>query len=159
MIKTYLVGMSVIFIVPNFVHRKYNSSLVVSIKQNSVLNFNLSACSCFWIFCKSGLIKCCLSSEDLSAYRSLWFHVNWWKFFLHLRSLKRLPFFNGWSYETKNCGFEVTFNGITSLNLIKICQLVKKLTKMEKDIGHTHTHAHCGDLISLINFLLGGKDG
>jgi hypothetical protein len=45
------------------------------------------------IFCfyKSGNAKSCLSTEDLSAYKISWSHVNWRKFYIHLNSLKILP--------------------------------------------------------------------
>jgi hypothetical protein len=55
---------------------------------------------------------------------------------------ERPPFWNGCSYGIKKYGFEVTFNGMTSLlNFIKIYQL-------DQD-GDEQTHSQDGDLISL----------
>jgi hypothetical protein len=34
----------------------------------------------FLVFRKSGLIKSCSSSEDLSSLS----HIDWWKFYIHL---------------------------------------------------------------------------
>jgi thiol-disulfide isomerase/thioredoxin len=33
------------------------------------------------------LVKSCLSFEDLAAYVIVWFHADWCKFCVHLRSL------------------------------------------------------------------------
>jgi hypothetical protein len=49
------------------------------------------------------------------------------------QKFERPSFWNGWRYGIKKYGFEVTFNGMTSLlNFIKIYQLVQKL------FGGTH---------------------
>jgi hypothetical protein len=37
------------------------------------------------------LLKSCSSSKDLSAYKILWSHVDWCKFFIHFSSLKIPP--------------------------------------------------------------------
>jgi hypothetical protein len=41
----------------------------------------------FFVFRKSGLIKSCSSSEDLSRHTILWSFVDWCKFYIHLKSL------------------------------------------------------------------------
>jgi hypothetical protein len=64
-----------------------DGSRVVSIKQNVNFKFQLPAIFIFLDFCKSGFIKSCSSSEDLSAHTIQWSHVDWWKFCTHLRSL------------------------------------------------------------------------
>jgi hypothetical protein len=40
---------------------------------------------------KSGLIKSCSSFEDLSAYKTSWFDVDWCNVCIHLKSLKIPP--------------------------------------------------------------------
>jgi hypothetical protein len=53
------------------------------------MNFNIQtvAMFVFFVFDKNGLIKSCSSFEDLSVYNISWFHVDWCKFCIHLRSL------------------------------------------------------------------------
>jgi hypothetical protein len=100
----------------------------------------------FFVFDKNGLIKSCSSFEDLSVYKISWSHVEWCKFFIHLRSLNVRYFGMVEDTGLKSNGIEVTFNGMTSLlNFIKISQLVQKL------LGGTHrqTDRQTGDLISL----------
>jgi hypothetical protein len=41
----------------------------------------------FLVSHKSGLVKSCSLSEDLSEYKIPWSSVDWCKFFIHLRSL------------------------------------------------------------------------
>jgi hypothetical protein len=63
------------------------------------------------------------------------------------QKFERPPFCNGWRYGIKKYGFEVTFNGMTSLlNFIKIYRLVQKLLG-----GPTNrrTDRQTGDLTSL----------
>jgi hypothetical protein len=51
------------------------------------LNLNCPTCSYFFfVFHKSGFIKNCSSSEDLSAYKISCSHLSRWKFCIHLRS-------------------------------------------------------------------------
>jgi hypothetical protein len=86
MIQIKLVGMSMSFYFTKLLLSKCNVSRVVSIKQNINFKFQLPAMFILLIFCIIGLIKSC-SSEDLSAYKVWWSHVDWWKFYIHLRSL------------------------------------------------------------------------
>jgi hypothetical protein len=58
-------------------------------------NFQLPAMFVFLDFHKSGLIKSCLSFEDLSAYQVSWSHIDWYKVCIHLSSLKIPP----WPYS------------------------------------------------------------
>jgi hypothetical protein len=53
------------------------------------MNFNIqtAAMFVFFVFDKNDLIKSCSSFEDLSVYKISWSHVDWCKFFIHLRSL------------------------------------------------------------------------
>jgi hypothetical protein len=61
-----------------------------------------------FFFRKSGLIQSFLSPEDI-----LWFYIDWYKCCNHLRSLN-FRHFNGFSYDFKNYGIGVIFNGMTS---------------------------------------------
>jgi len=55
-------------------------------------------------------------------------HTDWYKSCIHLRSLHVRHFGTVLSYEIKNYGVEVTFNGKTSpLNFMKIYLLVRNL--------------------------------
>jgi hypothetical protein len=36
------------------------------------------------------LVKSCSFFEGLSAYKISWYRIDWWKFFIHLRSLEWL---------------------------------------------------------------------
>jgi hypothetical protein len=53
------------------------------------MNFNIqtAAMFLFFVFDKNGLIKNCSSFEDLSVYKISWYHVDRYKFCIHLRSL------------------------------------------------------------------------
>jgi hypothetical protein len=53
------------------------------------MNFNIqtAAMFVFFVFNKNGLIKSCSSFDDLSVYKISRSHVDWCKFFIHLRSL------------------------------------------------------------------------
>jgi hypothetical protein len=46
----------------------------------------------FLVFGTNGVFKSCSSFDDLSVYKSLWSHVEWCKFCIHLRSLNVLHF-------------------------------------------------------------------
>jgi hypothetical protein len=41
----------------------------------------------FFAFRKSGIIKSCSSSEDLTEYKISWPYVDWCKFYIHLKGL------------------------------------------------------------------------
>jgi hypothetical protein len=72
-----------------------------------------------FIFCTSGLIKSCSSSEDLSEYKISWSYLDWCKFYIHLKSLNIRHFEMVAAMALKIMGVEVTFNGTTSvLNFI-----------------------------------------
>jgi hypothetical protein len=66
---------------------KCNGSWVVSTKHTMSFNIQLAAMLVFFVFDKIGLIKSCSSFEDLSVYKMSWSHVDWCKFYIHLRSL------------------------------------------------------------------------
>jgi hypothetical protein len=53
------------------------------------MNFNIqtAAMFVFVVFDKNGLIKSCLSFQNLSEYKISWSQVDWCKFYIHLRSL------------------------------------------------------------------------
>jgi hypothetical protein len=53
------------------------------------MNFNIktAAMLVFFVYDKNGLIKSCSSFEDPSVYKISWFHVDWCKVCIHLRSL------------------------------------------------------------------------
>jgi hypothetical protein len=87
MIQIKLIGMSMISYYTKEHLSKYNSSWVVSTKQTMNFNIRTAAMFVFFVFGKNGLIKSCLSFEDLSVYKISWSHVDWWKFCIHLRSL------------------------------------------------------------------------
>jgi hypothetical protein len=128
MIQIKFIGMTMISYYTKVHLSKCNGSWVVSTKQT--MNFNIQTAAMFvsFAFDKKCLIKSCSSFEYLSVYRISWSHVDWCKFCIHLRSLNVRHFWNGWRYGIKKYGFEVTFNGMTSLlNFIKIYQLVQKL--------------------------------
>jgi hypothetical protein len=65
----------------------YNGSWVVSIKQNVNSKFKPPAMYVFVVSRKSCLPRSCSCSKGLSAYKTSWFHVDWWKFCIRLRSL------------------------------------------------------------------------
>jgi hypothetical protein len=45
----------------------------------------------FLVFRKTGLIKSCLSFEDMLAYKITWSRIDWCKFYIYLSSLKIPP--------------------------------------------------------------------
>jgi hypothetical protein len=53
------------------------------------MNFNIqtAAMFVFFVFDKNGLIKSCSSFEDPLVHKMSWFHIEWCKFCIHLRSL------------------------------------------------------------------------
>jgi hypothetical protein len=55
--------------------------------QNVNFKFQKPAMFLFFVFHKSGLIKSCSSSEDLSEHKMSWSYVDWCKFYTHLKSL------------------------------------------------------------------------
>jgi hypothetical protein len=54
--------------------------------QNVNFKFQKPVMFLFFVFCKSGPIKSCSSSEDLSEYNISWSYVDWCKFYNHLKS-------------------------------------------------------------------------
>jgi hypothetical protein len=60
-------------------------------KIKYVLNFQPPAFFVFLVLHETDITKCCLSFEDVSAYKILWSHVDWRKFCTHLSSLKIPP--------------------------------------------------------------------
>jgi hypothetical protein len=66
---------------------KCNGSWVVSTKQSMNFNIHTAAMFVFFVSDKNGLIKSCSAFEDLSVYKISWYHVDWCKFCIHLRSL------------------------------------------------------------------------
>jgi hypothetical protein len=50
-------------------------------------NFRLPSTFIFFTFHENGLHKCCSSFEDVSVYNISWSFVDWFKFYIHLRSL------------------------------------------------------------------------
>jgi hypothetical protein len=89
MIQIKLVGMSMIFYYTKVHLSKFNGSWVVSTKQTMNFNIQLAAMFVFFFFFvdKTGLLKSCSSFEDLSVYKISCSHVDWCKFWIHLRSL------------------------------------------------------------------------
>jgi hypothetical protein len=83
--KTF--GMSMISYYTKIHLSKCNGSWVVSTKQTMNFNIQTAAMFVFFVFDKSGLIKSCLSFEDLWVHKISWSHVNWCKFYVHIRSL------------------------------------------------------------------------
>jgi hypothetical protein len=53
------------------------------------MNFNIQTAAMFilFVFDKNGLNKSFSSFEDLSEYKISWPHVDWYKLYIHLRSL------------------------------------------------------------------------
>jgi hypothetical protein len=97
MTRIKLAGKSIIIHVQNFICLSaINSSWVLSIKWNVNFKFQVPAMSVFLLLRRSGLIKSCPSSEDLSAHKISWSLVDWCKFCIHLSSLNIVPssFFN-----------------------------------------------------------------
>jgi hypothetical protein len=97
----------------------------------------------FFVFCKNGLIKSCLSSKDVSEYKISWPYVEWCMFCIP-QEYECMQFWNGCSYSITNYGVEVTFNDMTSLlNFIKSYLLVQKLMggdkQTHKQDGHLYT--------------------
>jgi hypothetical protein len=86
-IQVKLVGMSKNFHCTKLHLYKCNGSWVVSIRQNMNFNFQLPSPFVFLVSQENGLIKSWSSFEDLSAYKTVWSHVHWCKFCIHLRSM------------------------------------------------------------------------
>jgi hypothetical protein len=86
-IQIKLVGMSMIFHCTNFRLFQCNGSWGIAIKQNIHFKFQPPSMFVFFVFRKSGLIKSCSSSEDLSKQKISRSYVYWYKFCIHLRSL------------------------------------------------------------------------
>jgi hypothetical protein len=107
---------------------KCNSSWVVSIKEHMHFNFKPPPWS-FFCCCKSGAIKVVYPLKIFSIQN---FMVSLCLVtVLHpSQRFERPPFWNGWSYEVKNYGAEVTFSGTTSLlNIINNPLIGSKLTE------------------------------
>jgi hypothetical protein len=66
---------------------KCNGSWVVTVKQAVNFEFQPPAKFVFLFFPESGLIKSCSSSEDLPTWKVSLYRAEWWKFWIHLRSL------------------------------------------------------------------------
>jgi hypothetical protein len=88
MIQIKLVVTSMIFQCTELHMSKCNGSCVLSIKFNMYLNIQPPAMFVLLVFPKSGIIKSCLSIQDLSAYKIPWSYVDWCKFYIHPSSLK-----------------------------------------------------------------------
>jgi hypothetical protein len=86
-------------------------------------------------FRESGLIKICSFSEGISACqkkkKNSYSHVDWCKFFTHIKSMNVHNFKMFEDTELKMMASRLlTFNGMTSpLNFIRIYKLVQKLIK------------------------------
>jgi hypothetical protein len=99
----------------------------------------------FLVFFESGLIKSCLSFEDLSAYRMSWFHVDRCKFCIHLSSLNVRHF--GMVVAT---ALKVRLRGHLQRHDLPT-ELHKDLPTGSKVGGgtETQTHRQGGEIISL----------
>jgi hypothetical protein len=89
-------------------------------------NIQLTAMFVFFVFDKNGLIKSCSSFEDQSVYKISWSHVDWCKFYIHLRSLnvRHFGMVGGTGLKSKaSRSPSIAFHK----NFIKIYQLVQKL--------------------------------
>jgi hypothetical protein len=82
-----LVGTFMIFHCTKLRLSKCNSSWVVSIKQTVNFKFQPPVMFVFVVSHKSGLIKSCWPSEDLSEHKIWWSYVDWWMFCIHLGSM------------------------------------------------------------------------
>jgi hypothetical protein len=114
-------GMSMIFCCDqhNLSKNKCNGSWIVSIKHNFNCNFWPPSTFVFFVFHKHFLITSCEFFKDLSEYKISWFHVDWFQF-TSTSEVCTSVIWENWSHGTEMHGFEVTFNGITSLsNFIK----------------------------------------
>jgi hypothetical protein len=87
MIQIKLIGMSMISYYTKVHLSTCNGSWVISTKQNVNFNIQTTTMFVFFVLDKNGLIKSCSSYEDLSVFKIAWSHVDWCKFFIHLRSL------------------------------------------------------------------------
>jgi hypothetical protein len=131
MIQIKLVGMSIIFYYTKVHLSKCNGSWGASTKLTMNFNIQLSAMFVFLVFDKNGLIKGCSSFEDLSVFKISCSHVDWCKFYIHLRS-----------FNVRHFGM-VESTGSRSLQwhdlpteFHKIYQLVQKL------LGGKHRQTH-----------------
>jgi hypothetical protein len=158
MIKIKLVSMSMIFHCTRLrlSNCKCKGSWGISTKQNVNFKFQLRPMFLFLVSRKSGPIKSCSSSEDLSADRISWSRFDWCEFFMHLRSLDVI-FWNCWRYGIKNYGVEVAWHDPPT-------EFHKYLLIGSKLIGW-QTHRQEGDLINLLcsfrlktNSLVGSAD-
>jgi hypothetical protein len=86
-IQIKLTGMSMISYYTKVHLSTCNGSWVVSTKQTMNCNIQTAAMFVFFVFDKNGLLKSCSAFEDISVYKISWSHVDWCKFFIHLRSL------------------------------------------------------------------------
>jgi hypothetical protein len=77
---------------------------------------------------KTSLLKNCSYSEDLRITTQRFIVSRWLVRVLHPPHMFECPtFWNDWSYESKNYGVEVTFNGMTSLPNFKNIPLGSKV--------------------------------
>jgi hypothetical protein len=86
-IKIKLLGTSMISYYTKVHLSTCKGSWFVSTKQNMNFNIQTAAMFVFFVFNKHGLIKSYSSFEDLSVYKISWSHVDWCKFYIHLRRL------------------------------------------------------------------------
>jgi hypothetical protein len=103
------------------------NNLWTSRYKMSVSNFNRPQCSYFWFFANMVLLKVV---HPLRVYQNTDFMVLRWlvQVLQPHQKFERPPLWNGCSYDIKNYGVEVTFNGMTFLlHFLKIYQLVQKL--------------------------------
>jgi hypothetical protein len=109
-----LVGLSVIFIVQNFMSNKSNGLWVVSIKCDIQILNALHFCFCVYsqkVIGFGGMVR--LSCEHLSAQKMSWYHVDWCKFYIRLTSLNFRHFEMIKNTELQY-GVGVTFKGMAS---------------------------------------------
>jgi hypothetical protein len=83
---------------------------------------------------KNGLLKICSSFEDLSVYKISWPHVNWCKFFIHLRSLNVQHF-----GMVEGTGLKIRRRGHLQLHDL-LTEFHKNLPICSKVIRGGHTH-------------------
>jgi hypothetical protein len=86
-VQIKIVGMPMILHCTKLNFYKCNGSWIVFIKQNMNFNFQLPSMYELLVYHKNGLNKSCSPFEDLSACKTLWSHIQWCKFCIHLRSL------------------------------------------------------------------------
>jgi hypothetical protein len=93
-IQIKLVGMSMIFNVQNFIYLNAAIYVFLSVNKMWILKITRPPYSyVFTAFRKSGHNENSSASEGLlSAYKFLWYFIDWWKFSIHLRSLNARHF-------------------------------------------------------------------